>query len=180
MQNIGPYLAIITAIVAAFLTYRNQLKLKTFELFFERRKSVLMDIEAFWANLGDLQFDIKDNNKSERIDKYLREYFHKGLILYHKVKGANFGGTSEIMLSTFWALVTEPLKKNGTMSLAEFEAWISRTYNVLSALYGFSHSQITRELEHMSFSLISRLIRKYKNRPRVVKRIGDNGDIERL
>lgn len=169
MQNLGPYLAIITAIVAAYLTYRSQLRLKTFELLFERRESILTDVEEFLATLYGLKLDLEEKNKSERIDKYTREYFHNGLILYHKVKGASFGGASEEMAETFWTIIQEPLFDE-TMSLSDFEHWISRTTNVLSALYGVSHRQFTSDLEHMAFSPVSRLVRKHRNRLGEVKR----------
>jgi len=53
--EIGAYITIITAIVAAFITYRNQLRLKAFELFLQRRDSVLKDIEKFIEKLYVVQ-----------------------------------------------------------------------------------------------------------------------------
>lgn len=168
--DIIPYLTIITAIVAAYLTYRNQLRLKTFELLHERRKSVLLDIEGFLKNLYQLQADLDVEYQSEAVSKYLREHFHEGLILYHKVKGANFGGVSDIMTGTFWSVLTESSKKGDVLTKDEAKEWIRRTSNCLSALYAFSHSQLTKDLENMAFSPISRFIRKRKNRVKVEKK----------
>lgn len=170
MDDFGPYLAIITAIVAAYLAYVNQLKLRTFEFLFERRKLVLDDIEKFLADLYDLQFDLQDESKSENRNKFQREYFHRGLILYHKVKGANFGEVSDTMVDTFMAIMNEPILEKNEMPLSEFKGWISRLINVVSALYGFSHSQLTGDLEYMAFSPISRLTRKYRNRMKKEKK----------
>ena len=47
IAEIAPYITILTAIIVAYLTYRNQLRLKTFEMLIERRNSVLVDIEKF-------------------------------------------------------------------------------------------------------------------------------------
>lgn len=171
MGDFGAYLAIITAIVAAYLAYINQLKLKTFELFFERRKSVLDDIEKFLADLYDLQFDLQSESESGNRNKFEREYSHRGLILYHKVKGANYGEVSDVMINTFMSIINEPISEKNEMSLSEFKDWISRLTNVVSALYGFSHSQLTKDLEYMAFSPISRLTRKYRNRMKTEKMI---------
>lgn len=167
--NIIPYLTVITAIVAGYLTYINQLRLKTFEILYARRTAVLADVEVYLKNLYMLQGEIQKEDMSENLEKYFREYFHEGLILYHKVKGANFGGTATIMADAFFSVVNEPLTK-GTMTKEEAKDWIARTINGLSALYGFSHSQLTRELDEMAFSPISRLIRNRKGKVKLAKK----------
>ncbi len=165
--DIIPYLTIITAIVAAYLTYRNQLRLKTFELLHERKKSVLLDIEGFLKNLYQLRADIDGEDQRESVSDYLREHFHEGLILFHKVKGANFGSISDNMANTFWSVITEPSKKSEGLTKDEAKEWIIRTTNVLSALYAFSHSQLTKDLEGMAFSPIYRFIKKRKKKVKV-------------
>ena len=165
-QNIGPYLAIIVAIVAAYFTYRNQLKLKTFELLYERRKSVLIDVEGFLKNLYELQTEIECEKKKEKLEKYGREFFREGLILFHKINGANFWGSSDALAETFISVIQEPVTKNdNTLSVDEAKDWIGRTINVLSLLYAFSHKQLTNELECMAFPWYVRYFRKQKNKP---------------
>jgi hypothetical protein len=161
--NIIPYIAIITAIVAGYFTYINQLRLKTFEILYTRKTAVLTDIEEYLKNLCFLQAEIEKEETSEALAKYLREHFHEGLILFHKVKGANFGGVSDIMADTFWSIVCEPSTK-GTMTKDEAKSWLSRTINGLSALYGFSHRQLTKELEEMAFSSLSIMLRNNKRK----------------
>ena len=170
MDDFGPYLAIITAIVAAYLAYINQLKLKTFELFYERRRLILDDIEKFLADLYDLQFDLQNKSESENRRKFEHEYFHRGLILFHKVKGANYGEASDSMINSLMTIITEPALKDGEMSSSEFKNWISRLTNIVSMLYGISHSQLTADLEHIAFSPISRFTRKYRNRMKTEKK----------
>jgi len=164
--NVIPYIAIITAIVAGYLTYINQLRLKTFEILYARKTAVLTDIEIYLKNLYLLQVEIEKEDTSEALAKYFREHFHEGLILFHKVKGANFGGVSDIMADSFWSVVKEPTTK-GLMTRDEAKNWLSRTINGLSALYGFSHSQLTKELDEMAFSSFSRMLR---NKKRKIKR----------
>jgi hypothetical protein len=164
--EIGAYITIITAIVAAFLTYRNQLRLKAFELFLTRRDSVLIDIEKFIEKLYVVQDELDSGIEPVGFNRYKKEYFHESLILYHKVKGANFGETASVLLQTFWAIIGEPITKDSTTDARD---WVSRTLNSLTALYGFSHSQVTREIESMAFSFIGRLKRRYSSRLKTEK-----------
>jgi len=159
--EIGAYITIITAIVAAFLAYRNQLRLKAFELFLTRRDSVLKDIEKFIEKLYIVKDELDSDTETIAFNKYKKEFYDESLILYHKVKGANFGGTASVFLETFWAIIGEPVKKDSTIDAKD---WVRRTLNVLTALYGFSHSQVTREIESIAFSFIGRLKRKYSSR----------------
>lgn len=169
IHNIGVYLTVITAIIAAYLTYRNQLRLKSFELLYERRVLVLKDIESFLNDLYRVQTDLGANMESENIQKYLNEYFHEGLILMHKVQGANFGELVDKLIGTFWSVLIEPVSKGGSINQSELKSWISRTINGLSAVYGLSHRQLTNELERMAFSPITRLIKKHKNKSKINK-----------
>ncbi len=172
--NIVPYLAIITAIVAAYLTYRNQQRLKSFEILYERKASVLADIEAYLKNLNLLCAELERHGPSEVVEKYFREHFHEGLVLFHKVKGANFGGISDVMVESFWSIVSEPFTKE-VMNREEAKKLIRRTTTTLSALYGFSHSQLTKDLEEMAFSYTARFIRKRKRAVKVEKQVKEKG-----
>ena len=166
-QDIGVYIAVVTAIVAAYLTYRNQLRLKSFELLHERRVLVLNDVESFLKNLYKVQIELEDGKSNENIKKYLNEYFHEGLILMHKIKGSNFGETADTLTDTFYSVLNEPAINGVPMSNNEAKSWIVRTINGLSAAYGFSHRQLTNELELMAFSPITRFINKHKKKAKI-------------
>lgn len=164
IENIAPYLAVITAIIAAYYAYRNQLRLKSFELLHERRQEVLRDMEGFLKFLYEVASEKNKNKSSEITEKYKNEYFHQGLILFHKVKGANFGELSENLAQTFFSIIQEPSLKEGVFSEEEFYSWIYRTRNTVSAMYGFSHSIISQELEAMAFTPLQRFMKKRKHK----------------
>ncbi len=169
MGTLAPYIAIVTAIVAAYLTYRNQMRLKTFELLFERQQSVIRDLELSLGKLYSVQYDLKNDPQGMNISKYMKECFHDGLILHHKVKGANFGGAAAVMTDTLWSIVQEPSFSNKNMSETDFASWIGRKLNVLSSLYGISHRRLTQDLERMAFSPLSRAVRRYQKRVKTRK-----------
>jgi hypothetical protein len=160
-MEIGAYVTIITAIIAAYLYYRNQLRLKAFELFLARRDSVLRDVENFIAKLYLIQNEL-DSASAEfsNYNRYIKEYYHEGLILYHKVKGANFSGVVSVMIESFWSIIQEDIHKSDMNPID----WIRRTLNILSALYGFAYSQVTKEIESVAFSPLNKLRRQYLGR----------------
>ncbi len=157
--DIGAYIAIVTAIIAAFLTYRNQMRLKAFELFLNRRESVLSDIEKFIEKLFIIQNELHSNSDTLIFNKYKKEFFYEGLILYHKVKGANLGGPVDRFIETFWAIINEPISDKGI----DDKDWIHRTLNILSALYGLGHRRLTEEIEGMYLSNVKKGVRKIIN-----------------
>lgn len=70
IKEIAPYITILSAIIAAYLTYRNQLRLKTFELLTERRDTVLKDIEEFIEKLYVANFEITNKEELSESKKY--------------------------------------------------------------------------------------------------------------
>lgn len=162
IAEIAPYITILTAIIVAYLTYRNQLRLKTFELLIERRSSVLIDIEKFIGELYMTNDEITSGEMSAASKKYSREYFHEGLMLMHKIKGANFGSSVDVLNNTFWQVITKPGYSDATMSKEQFRDWVNRTANVVSLIYGLAHSALTKELEEMALSWLSRKMKAYK------------------
>ena len=46
LETVAPYATIITAIVAAYMSYVRQLRLRAFEYLLERRLSILNDVEG--------------------------------------------------------------------------------------------------------------------------------------
>lgn len=139
------------------MTYRSQLRLKTFEILYNRRTSVLDDIVAFINKLYQVEADLDiDNKQSDTLLKHAQEYFWESHILFHKIKGANFGEDSNTFADTFLSIVTEPPE----VTLEGYKERIERTINTLSMLYGFSHRQLTKDLEEMTFSLVKQFIRQ--------------------
>ena len=163
LQTIAPYLTIGTAILAAYFAFRNQLRLKSFELLYERRQSVLRDIEK---QLGELYkiFRATDLTKSDDASKYESENFHESLVLFHKIKGVQFGETVDVLADTFLSVAHEPYSPGHTISEPEFRSLISRQANALSAIYGFAHKQLSLELDSMAFSWLSRRFRNKRKK----------------
>jgi hypothetical protein len=157
-MELGAYITIITAIIAAFLTYRNQLRLKAFELFLARRDSVLKDIEQHIERLYIIENELESGIEDTTYKRYKQDFFRGGLVLYHKIKGANFGEPSSALVETFFSIIHEPI---GNMPDLNPQDWVYRTLNILTALYGFAHSQTTKEIESMSFSFFGKLKAKY-------------------
>ncbi len=150
IAEIAPYITVFTAIIAAYLTYRNQLRLKTFELLIDRRKSVLIDIEKFISELYETRAEFENPATTKASEKYAREYFHQGMILMHKIKGANFGSTVDTLTDTFWQIITNPGYSEEKLTKDQFKDWIIRTTNTASLIYGLAHRELTRELERMA------------------------------
>ncbi|MDD0967932.1 MULTISPECIES: hypothetical protein [Pseudomonas] len=162
--QIAPYITVLTAIIAAYLTYRSQLRLKTFEMLVERRNAVLLDIEKFIGELYDANYEAVGEEVTLASKKYSREYFHEALILMHKIKGANFGSSVDVLNKTFWQIITKPGYGEAVMSKEQFKDWVSRTTNVVSLIYGLAHSELTKELEKMALPWLSRKLKAYQNR----------------
>ena len=158
-MNIGAYIAIITAIIAAYLTYRNQLKLKAFELFLNRRYETLKDIEDYIMRLYAIKEESKSKKSHQELEKYIIQYSHAGLILYHKVKGCNFGWPEDPFVETFYLIIKEPTINPENMDVLD---WVNRTLNTLSALLGFAHHRINSEMEKQAFSFTTRFFRKIR------------------
>lgn len=167
--NIGAYITIVTAIIAAYLTYRNQLRLRAFEIFLGRRDSVLSDTEKYIQKLY-LVRDVFESDISGRdTNKHIRELNHDGLVLYHKAKGGNFGALADVLLDTFFHCLQEPPINRALGKDTDLLDWIGRTTNGLTTFYGFAHTQVSKEIEIIAFSLIGRIRRKHLGRLRAEK-----------
>ena len=167
--EIGAYVTIITAIIAAFLTYRNQLRLRAFELFLNRRDSILANTEKFISQLYEARMAI-DNGASEILAyKYIREFNYEGLILYHKAKGANFGETANVLLETFLHILQEPMLASVTEKNIDRQDWIIRTTNILTLFYGLAHSQVSKEVESIAFTLWGNYKRRKLGKAKIQK-----------
>ena len=159
LQALAPYITIISAIIAAYLTYKNQMRIKSFEILYIRQQEILKDIESFITKLYEVKLITKSNVDHESIEKYLNEYFHEGLMLHHKIKGANFGEATDLMSKTFFSIIMEPSSKQEAMSKEDFYEWVARTANILAMTYSTAHAQLTKDIEKMAFSYPSRIIR---------------------
>ncbi len=63
-MNIASYLTLITAIIAAFMTFRYQHRLKAFELFLARREAVLKDIEVLIDKLYSIKRELNTKDRA--------------------------------------------------------------------------------------------------------------------
>lgn len=156
--SIAPYITLIAGIIVAYLTYKNQLRLKSFELFLKRREDVLSDIEKEIKKLQDIMVELDSDGEKPTMERFKKEYFHNGSILYHKMKGANL---KKILVESYWNVLTkEMFNKKGTQE--EFKDWIKTLLNSLSTIYGVGHSDLNSEIEIITFPWYIRLIKKSK------------------
>jgi hypothetical protein len=165
-SEIAAYITIITAIVAAFFTYRNQLRLKAFELFIAKRDSVLRDIEYYIKKLYLIQHELDSNVETVTFNECKKEVCYEGLILYYKILGARFGCVSSVFLESFYSLTQEQITN---YSKLESKDWVFRTLNIITTLYGLAHSQVSIEIESMTFSFLGRFVKKYSSKMKGVK-----------
>ncbi len=165
MNDIGIYITIITIVVGAYLTYNRQLKLKSFEYFFERRKEILNDIEKYLERLYTIRQEIDEQKNAKNLKRYYKNCFHEGLILYHKVKSANFGDTVNILNESYLTIIMEKFEeKKRKLDVSD---WILRTTNTLSPLFGFAHSNLNQEMEMLTLPVhkkLSKMIKLYKQK----------------
>ncbi|MFO1459338.1 MAG: hypothetical protein U1G08_07995 [Verrucomicrobiota bacterium] len=155
MNNIIPYLTAITGIILAYLAFRHQQRLKAFELFYSRRAAVLTDIEAQLEKLFAIQKRLTEGKDDELADCQNR-FFHDGLVLYHKIRGANFGDTAEILADSYFSLIQESLGKGSALGV---ESWLHRSSNILSMLYGVAHSYLSYQIEILTMPMPLRCLR---------------------
>lgn len=156
---LAPYITFITGIVAAYLTYKNQLRLKSFELLLKRREEVLSDMENEIKKLQQVVFEINKEGEKLNLERFQKDYFHNGIILYHKVSGANFGTDLE---QSYYHILMEKFGNNN-ITVDEFGNWIFRMLNILSILYGYAHSNVNREIEIITLPWYSRIFKRCKN-----------------
>jgi hypothetical protein len=159
---LAPYITLIAGILVAYLTFRNQLRLKSFELLLKRREEILNDIEKEIELLQLIKVELKTQDERPHLDRFLSDYFHNGLILFHKMKGANFGGVSKHLIATYWSISNELITKNN-MTESEIRDYVQRMLNTLSAIYGFAHSKVNAEIEMITLPWYLRFFRKVKN-----------------
>lgn len=153
MVSIAPYLALITAVIAGYLAFRHQQRLKAFELFYGRRSAVLEDIETELEKVHELQEALATGSDA-KVREFEFRAFHNGLVLHHKVRGANFGEVANTMGATYYALLTEALSRKDSYDPTD---WLARMANTLAALHGFAHSALSYEIEMLTLPWYRRL-----------------------
>lgn len=94
---------------------------------------------------------------NESIHKIKSEHFYESHILFHKVKGAQFGMEVDSIADAFLSVANEV---SDSMSEEIFRDIVTRQINPLFLLYGLAHSQITLELNEMTSSWISDYMKK--------------------
>lgn len=155
---LAPYITLVAGIIVAYLTYKNQLRLKSFEIFLKRREEVLTDIEKEIKKLQEISLELDSNGEKTNLKKFLKGYFHDSLVLYQKMRGANF---HEVFVENYWLISNEMIGK-GEITEEEFKSWIGRLLNMLSAIYGIGHVKINSEIEILTFPWHLRVFRKGK------------------
>jgi len=155
---ITPWIAVISAIVAGFVAYRNQLRLKAFELLLSRRTDLLKAIEKRIEFYREVIIEL-DSGQDERsyLTRFSRTEFHEALILYHRAKGVALGPLADTLIETYWAINKESF--SGSLDNITLKSHLERKINSLAAFYGFSHSKISREIESLAISPIKRILR---------------------
>ncbi|MCM3032945.1 MULTISPECIES: hypothetical protein [Bacilli] len=169
ITSLAPYIALIAGIIVAFLTFKSQLRLKSYELLLKRREEVLSDIEKEIEKLQTINLELKGET-SPTFERYGSDYFQNGLILYHKMKGANFGETAGYLIETYYHINNEKIGVE-SISTDDLKSWIFRKTNVLSSLYGLAHSKVNMEIQYLTLPGYKRLYQngkslfeKWKNR----------------
>ena len=148
MQNSGLVLTILTAILTAYVAFRHQQRLKAFELFYARRNEVIKDIEAAINTIVNVQTDHADDRPRNTFNA---RCFRDGLVLHHKIKGANFGVVADAMGSTYYFILEEMLHQ-GFKKESDWNNWLDRQLNCLSLLHGLAHRQMSKEMSFLTRS----------------------------
>jgi len=165
MTALAPYAAVMTAVIAAYLAFRHQQRLKAFELFYGRRTEVIRDIEAELSRVHtDLETCQPDSRM--RVADYHFRYFNRGMVLHQKVAGANFGEMTTLMGSTYYALLMEPLSQPESFDLSD---WLERMANTLAALYGITHNALSYEMEMLTLPWHRKVQARFRRAQRVRK-----------
>ena len=159
----GPEIGIIiitflTGIVLAYIGFRHQQRLKAFELFLERRESILGAVAAEIERLYQILDELEAGEKSQA-KHYGRRAFRGNLILYHRMKGGAFGPTVDALTETFWSVANEPV--GAVVPLADPAAWLGRILNCLSAVHAFGHAEMSREMRGLSQSVPRQLADRF-------------------
>jgi hypothetical protein len=145
---LAPYLAIVTAVIAAYMTFRNQQRLKAFELLYVRREAVFKDLEAQLARIHALQSAFrKRSTDAEPVDNY--QLFFEGQLIVQKVKGARFGAAADQLADSYQTILDELFRDPDNLDLMD---WLDRCRNALSILYGASHRDMSHAIESLTVS----------------------------
>jgi hypothetical protein len=154
--GIGPLITAGAAITAAYSTLRHRQRLRVFELYLGRRNDVLRDVEATIRRLQESRRGDVDGGLG-------REFFDSGLVLFHKIKGADFGPLPETLAESYFSIVSEWYGVESGDDIADIE---NRALNVLTLLNGYAHGAMSREISSLSQSF-GRRFRRWRERREV-------------
>lgn len=157
IQAVGLFVTLLVAILTIYSGFRNQQRLKAFELSYARRNEVLKDIEAALNTLFEILASA-DDERAKLIHKFGVRSWQDGLVLYHKIQGGNFGRPAELSADTYYAVLTECLKEDISPP-DKLNSWIVRQTNTLGATHGFAHAEMSREVRVLTESLAVRACR---------------------
>lgn len=158
IKAITPLVAVVSAVVAGYITFRNQIRLKALELLLERRQELLKTVEERIELYRNVLAELAETTDSKQnIKLFTGNEFHDSMMLYHRAKGIALGPVADSLIETYWAIGHESLGRS--MGKDEAVAMLQRKINTLSAFYGFAHIRISSEIEKMTLSRFERLKR---------------------
>lgn len=159
LKVITPWIAVITAVIAGYFTFRNQMRLKAFELLLERRNELLRAVEDRIEFYRKVLAELKTEKDGPNLERFCHTNFHESLILFHRAKGVALGPLADTLIDTYWSssqeLITSPPTKE------EITDIIKRMINGLVVFYGFAHSRISTEIESLTLSPIEKINRLF-------------------
>jgi len=160
LKSITPWMAVVSAVVAGYLTFRNQMRLKAFELLLERRQKLLEAVEDRIKFYRIVLAELEENPESTpNIKIFTSNEFHDSLMLFHRAKGVALGPLADILIETYWTIGHEGLGRS--LGKDETIGMIQRKINALAAFYGFAHSRISSEIETITLSVVEQIKRLF-------------------
>lgn len=156
---IASSVTLFTAIIAAVLAFRSQLRLKAFELLLQRRTEVLKSIEERMRIYHEVSEQLQQADVDHPVvTTFCTTEFHFGLTLYHRAKGMAIGPNADLLLENYWSVHTEGLGE--TFDRESLRSAIVAKLNFLSLFYGLAHARMTTEIESISLSWFTRVKRR--------------------
>ena len=153
LTTLAPYLTVAGSVFAAYAAFRNQQRLKAFELFHARRMQILDDVDATRESITRLL------SGADMFDLYLVRAVQDAIVLQRKIMSGSFGREVDNLAVSFVAIVTESIEG---IHLLEKGSWLTRQTNVLALISGSAHARVSWEMESMSRSVLSRSIRRIR------------------
>ena len=155
----------IAGIAAALLAFRHQQRIRAFELFLARRESVLSRVEQELSHLHLVLTESAGEEGQAAFDAIAYSAFRDGLVLFHRMKGCNFGETTDALADTYFSVLSESLDQ-GPVAVD----WLRRLVSCLSAWHALAHRSLSEELDALRFMVIPAFLRNSWRRRAAARR----------